>query len=167
MPIKLFRIDDRLIHGQVIVGWANALKAGLIIVANDRVFEDEFQKCLLKTAVPPDLKAEIYSIKEFPLKNESKDIGENNTIILVDNPLDCLRLMEQGLKIDVLNVGNMRSKSGRKEIGKSVFVTDAEAEVLLRIKKAGVKVELQMVVSDKPLDIEECIIKGGCKIEEN
>ena len=65
MPVMLFRIDDRLIHGQIVVGWVNALKADSIIVINDAVARNELQKCLLKMAVPPEIKVEIFAVDEF------------------------------------------------------------------------------------------------------
>jgi len=65
MPVVLFRIDDRLIHGQVVVGWVNALKADYIIVINDAVARNELQKCLLKMAVPPEIKVDIFKEGDF------------------------------------------------------------------------------------------------------
>lgn len=167
MPISLVRIDDRLIHGQIVVGWVNALKANYIIVLNDEVAKNEIQKCLLKIAVPPTIKVDIFSLDEFNYTNESKEISNNKVIIILTNPLDCLRLVKKGFKFEMLNVGGMRHSEGKKEMTKSIFLDDEDIKYFKELNQMGIKVEIKMLSVDKSVNIFECILKGECSIEKS
>jgi len=167
MSISLVRIDDRLIHGQIVVGWVNFLKANYIIVINDEVSKNEIQKCLLKSSVPPGIKVDIYSVEEFNLSNNDEQIVNNKVILLLTNPKDCVRIVEKGFKIDSVNVGGMRCSSGRKEITPSIFLNEEDIEYFKKLEAMGIKVEIRMVPAERGINLFECLAKGGCKIEKS
>lgn len=167
MPVSLVRIDDRLIHGQVVVGWVNALNANYIIVVNDEAAEDDVQKCLLKMSVPQSLKIDIFSTTGFNLHNDSKEIKENKVIILLANVKDCFKLIEKGFKIDFINVGGMRYLAGKREITRSIFLSDEDIEDFKKLAKLGIKIELRMIPADRGMDIFDCLAREGCYVEKN
>ncbi|OGF44494.1 MAG: hypothetical protein A2452_12690 [Candidatus Firestonebacteria bacterium RIFOXYC2_FULL_39_67] len=167
MPVVLFRIDDRLIHGQVVVGWVNALKADYIIVINDAVARNELQKCLLKMAVPPEIKVDIFTVGEFNLKNDSKELLEKRVIILTSNPEDCLRLYEKGFKMEEINLGGMRHSENRKQFTNCIYLNNNDIAVFKKLSEKGVRVEVKMLPVDKGTDLYQCLLKGGCHLEKD
>ncbi len=166
MAVELIRIDDRLIHGQVIVGWVPNTKADEIICINDTVASNEMQKCLMKMAVPPNLQAMIYSVDGFNLTQDSAEITEHRVIIIVTNPADLVRIFNKGFKFDRVNLGGMRHSVNKKEYSKSVFLNEKDIADFNELKKLGVKVFYQMVPADKPLDLFECLLKGACSTDK-
>ena len=162
MPVNLVRIDDRLIHGQVIVGWVPATKADVVICINDAVANNEMQKCLMKMAVPPNIQALIYSVDGFNLTHDAAEIKDHNVIIIVTNPADLVRLIKKGFKIEKVNLGGMRHSVNKKEYSKSVFLNEKDIEDFNELKKLGGHIEYQMVPTDKPVDLFECLLKGSC-----
>ncbi|MCX5776296.1 MAG: PTS sugar transporter subunit IIB [Candidatus Firestonebacteria bacterium] len=167
MPLTLFRIDDRLIHGQVVVGWVNALKADYIIVVNDAAAENEFQKSLLKMAVPPQIKVDIFSVSEFNLKPDSKELLARRVIILTSNPLDCLRLYEKGFKMEEINLGGMRHSKNKKRYTNCIYLNEEDIAVFNKLIEKGVRVTVRMVPSDAGKELGECLLKGGCALEKD
>ncbi len=162
MAVELIRIDDRLIHGQVIVGWIPNTKADEVICINDTVASNEMQKCLMKMAVPPNLQAMIYSVDGFNLTQDSAEITEHRVVIIVTNPADLVRLFRKGFKFDKVNLGGMRHSVNKKEYSKSVFLNEKDIADFHELKKLGVRVTYQMVPTDKPQDLFECLLKGAC-----
>ena len=167
MPLVLFRIDDRLIHGQVVVGWVNALKADYIIVINDAVARNELQKCLLKMAVPPEIKVDIFTIDEFNFKLDGKELSEKRAIIITTNPHDCLRLVEKGFVMPEINLGGMRHTENKKQYTNCIYLNDEDIAVFQKLKEKGVRVEVKMLPVDKGNDLYQCLLKGGCHLEKN
>ncbi|MFH1075114.1 MAG: PTS sugar transporter subunit IIB [Candidatus Firestonebacteria bacterium] len=167
MPLVLFRIDDRLIHGQVVVGWANALKADYIIIINDAVARNELQKCLLKMAVPPEIKVDIFTVNDFNFKSDSKEILEKRVIIIISNPEDCLRLYEKGFIMEEINLGGMRCSGNRKQFTSCIYLNDEDIAVFKKLSEKGVRVEIKMLPVDKGIDLYQCLLKGGCHLEKD
>jgi mannose/fructose/N-acetylgalactosamine-specific phosphotransferase system component IIB len=166
MPVSLIRIDDRLIHGQVVVGWVAATRANCVVVVNDAVAGNEMQKCLMQMAVPPHLQVRICSVDGFDTQTGCGGTEENNVILLVTNPGDLLRLREKGFVFDAVNLGGMRHAEKKKEYSRSIFLDEKDISDFVKLKELGVKVEVRMVPSDKPVDLFECLHKGHCELEE-
>ena len=166
MPVVLTRIDDRLIHGQVIVGWVPVTHANFIIVINDKVAKDEMQKCLMKMAVPPHIQAVIYTVDGFNLTMESPEIKGHNVLVLVTNPKDLVRLAEKGFKPVKINLGGMRHATKKIEYTKSIFLDDADIEDFTKLKSLGIHTEIQMVPTDKPVDFFECLLNRQCELKD-
>jgi len=167
MPLTLFRIDDRLIHGQVVVGWVNALKANYIVVINDAVARNELQKCLLKMAVPPEIKVDIFTVAEFNLTLESPEIKERRVIILTSNPQDCLKVFEKGFKIPEINLGGMRHSENKKQFTNCIFLNDDDIAAFKKLNELGVRAEVKMLPADHGHSLYKCLLKGGCQFEKN
>lgn len=161
MSIVLVRIDDRLIHGQVVEGWAKFTKANCIIVANDGVVNNDFQKMVMEIAVPTGIKLEINSVQEAIKKVCAGKFEKDRVIILFSNIKDILKAIECGLKIDCLNLGGLRYCSGKKQISEAVAVRDEDINDLKKIIGLGVKVEVRLVPTEKSVDVVEVL--GECR----
>lgn len=134
------RIDDRLIHGQVATMWTNELGATRIMVINDEVANNDMQKSLLRMAAPPNVSTSIIT-RETAVKNIS--VGKykgQKVFIVVKSPIDILYLLNNGLDIKEINVGNMSAKSNTEVIKTTISVTKEEKEAFKELIERGVEV---------------------------
>jgi len=145
MPIILYRVDERLIHGQVVVGWGNSLKFDRVVLVNDQVASNAWERELYLACVPPEIKATILSVDEATEKMLQIGFEEERTVVLVDSPFDILRLMEKGLKIRSVNVGGIHSGMGRKKILPYLFLGEEEVSAFKKIISSGVRCECRDV----------------------
>ena len=134
------RIDDRLIHGQVATMWTNELGATRIMVINDEVANNDMQKSLLRMAAPPNVSTSIIT-RETAVKNISAGKYKGQKVfIVVKSPLDILYLLNNGLDIKEINVGNMSAKSNTEVIKTTISVTKEEKEAFKELIERGVEV---------------------------
>ncbi len=153
--IVLMRIDDRLIHGQVVEGWVNFLKATRIIVADDRVASNALQRSIMEIAVPQGLQVFIGGVEEICGQARAAGPANDRAILLFSNPADVARAIRMGLVCRSLNIGGMRYVPGKRKLIDVLAVDDADLEALREIAAQGVKVEVQTVPTQKPMPLEK------------
>lgn len=156
MSVKFCRIDDRLIHGQVVTTWVNVHKIEQVIIINEAVEQDKIQSSVLKMSVPPNIKLHIFSPEKF-LEIIDKNPITRATMLLFSSPFDVEKLVNAGYPIPKLNVGGMRGNETRYQITKAVFVTPEERKVFERLMALGMDVEIQMVPIEAPVKMSEVI----------
>lgn len=152
MPIKLVRIDDRLIHGQVCTTWVKYCRIERVDIIDDSVNSDSLQQTILKLTAPPMVDIYIHSVKKF-IQIYLRGISKPAMLILT-NPHDVLKLMEAGVHIEYVNVGGMQYQQGKKQITSSVSVSAEDRKSFKKIIGSGVKVEIQIVPTDKRTNME-------------
>ncbi len=145
MPILLYRVDERLIHGQVVVGWGNCLKADQIVMANDQVASNPWERELYLACVPPELRPLILTVDEGTAGILEDRFRAQRTILLVDSPFDVLRMLDKGVKLKLVNVGGIHSKTGRKRILPYLYLSPEEISAFKTMISAGVKCECRDV----------------------
>lgn len=153
MPINLVRIDDRLIHGQVVTTWIKNYNIEQILVINDKVAEDKVQQSVLTMSAPPEVKVLVFGVDKFIDVLKKTEI-KKNTMLILTNSVDVNRLVESGLSFDKLNVGGMRMQPGRKTLSRAVSVTPEEEDAFRKMLAANVKIEIQMVPKDSVVMLE-------------
>jgi len=156
LNIVLTRIDDRLVHGQVVTAWSKITEANRIIIVDDEVAEEAFLVKVLKTAAPSNIKVDVFGINDAAevLKGESK--GEK-LIILVKRPSVVLSLIEAGVDIKALNVGGMGAGVGRKKFYKNISVSEEEKEEFMKLVNLNVNVFIQIVPDAKQIDVKKLL----------
>ena len=129
MPnILLTRIDNRLVHGQVGVSWTATLGANLILVADDDVAKDSLQQRLMKmVADAQGVDIRFFSI-EKTINVIEKASPRQKIFIICKTPKEVRRLVDGGVPIETVNVGNMHYSEGKKQISKKVYVDDEDLE---------------------------------------
>jgi fructose-specific PTS system IIB component len=157
MSKVLFRIDDRLIHGQVVVGWVRFMEASKIIVANDLLAEDETQKMLYKMVATSDLGIEVLPVEEAARWALKRSAAERNTIFLFENPADVLRFAQLGVPMTSINIGGMRASKGKHQVHEAVFVDKSDYQVFHTLKAMGINIEIRMVPNDPSQDLMQRI----------
>jgi mannose/fructose/N-acetylgalactosamine-specific phosphotransferase system component IIB len=160
--IKHLRIDNRLIHGQVAVTWMRRINADAIAVVNDDVAKDRIQKMALPLAAR-DAKVLVLSHQE--LQDYVKEHPEESLFVIAKYPMDALRILESGLEVDEVNVGNAAPIAGTKYVmveKKSIAATKEDAEVYRKIAELrGGKLMTQTVSTYQPQDFLELLRKAG------
>lgn len=153
--IVIIRIDDRLIHGQVVEGWVNHLKATCIVVADDALASNAPQRSIMELSVPQGLKVSIGGIEDMCRRLRDKPFDAERVILLFSKPADVLRALKSGLDCPALNIGGMRYVPGKRKLIDVLAVDDADLEALREIAAQGVKVEVQTVPTQKPMPLEK------------
>ncbi len=150
------RIDDRLIHGQVVTTWVNVKKIEQIIVVNDKVANDKIQKNILNMAAPQGIKVHTFGVEKFADVYKTTPI-KKRTMLLFTNSIDVAKLVELGVAIEELNIGGMRFQEGRKQLTKALSVTPEEEAAFRKLMEKGTKITIQMVPNDEAKDIKEVL----------
>ena len=159
--IKHLRIDNRLIHGQVAVTWMRRINADAIAVVNDDVAKDRIQKMALPLAAR-DAKVLVLSHQE--LQDYVKEHPEESLFVIAKYPMDALRILESGLEVGEVNVGNAAPIAGTKYVmvDKSIAATKEDAEVYRKIAELrGGKLMTQTVSTYQPQDFLQLLRKAG------
>ncbi len=154
MDIQLIRIDDRLIHGQVVVGWVKALNIERLVVVNDGIARNSMQKTLMEMAVPSGLKVSFYTVAEAAEKCRPSEPRERS-LLLFANPVDVLEFGKRGGALSTVNVGGMHYCEGKQQVSKTVCVDDGDVEAFRELKQRGVELEVRAV----PGDVRESLEK--------
>ena len=153
------RIDDRLIHGQVAVDWCNAVNATRIMVANDVMYENDVQKAALRLVVPAGLKSSLLNIEKATKNLVSGKYEGQRVILVVRRPKDILRMMDHGVEVQEINVGNLPARDGTRNVKKSINVTDEEIKDFQELSRRGVKLTGKQVPDNADDDLMELINK--------
>jgi fructoselysine and glucoselysine-specific PTS system IIB component len=146
--IKLTRIDDRLLHGQVAFTWVPSLGIDCLIIANDKVAKDEFQKMTLTLAKPPSAKLLIKSIADTVLFLNDPRSASLKILILLNSVQDASMLAQQVSEIRSINFGGIRTREGAKSISKAVAVTKEDIALTRQLLDKGIELEVRQVPSD-------------------
>lgn len=147
MNIVLNRIDERLIHGQVMTAWLAHVKAKRIIIVDDDVFNDDFMKQVLVLAAPVSTEVMIFNIEKMAGEFTSND-DDIPTILLYKNPASVLKLLESGVGLKCVDIGNMGAKPGRNKICKNIYASDDELALFEKIQNKNCKLSVQMLPND-------------------
>lgn len=155
MTIVLVRVDDRFIHGQILEGWLPCTRAQEVFVANDELAADEIQKMIMQAAIPCSIRLTIDTVDSVAAQLRGDGETSVRQMILVDDPGDALRLMRAGVQFNRLNLGNLRTAEVRLCLSRTVIVGDRSLEALGRLVEEGVRVDIQSVPFERPIDLAE------------
>jgi PTS system mannose-specific IIB component len=151
MSLRLVRIDDRLIHGQVVAVWLRALGAQRIVIVDDATSRDEFLREVLTLAAPQGVPVEVHGVADGAVRLIELAATPEPVMVLARSPRSVLGLRLAGVPIDVVDLGGMGSGPGRKRLHKSISVSPDELRELREIEQLGTRVEVQIVIDDRPI----------------
>jgi PTS system mannose-specific IIB component len=151
MSLRLVRIDDRLIHGQVVAVWLRALGAQRIVIVDDATSRDEFLREVLTLAAPQGVPVEVHGVADGAVRLIELAATPEPVMVLARSPRSVLGLRQAGVPIDVVDLGGMGSGPGRKRLHKSISVSPDELRELREIEQLGTRVEVQIVIDDRPI----------------
>lgn len=154
MPdIVLTRIDNRLIHGQVATQWCGVVGANLLLVANDKVAADQLRQGLMNMAAPSYCQTRYFTIQKT-CDIIGKASPSQHIAIICETPQDVLKLVEGGVPIKSVNIGNMHMAEGKRQVATSVAVNDDDVAAFKRLRELGVELYIQRVPDIAKEDVE-------------
>lgn len=148
------RVDDRLIHGQILEAWVPFLRASCIIVANDGVASDFFRETVMRMAVPSELEVIIQSVKEFSGNFRYSEENGKRTMVLFSSISDAVRAFEAGFRYSHLNIGNQYSDNFEIACLPSILLAAQDIENLKILMKNDVTIELRRVPKERTSDLK-------------
>ena len=152
MNIMLSRIDERLIHGQVMTRWISGLFVTRIILIDDQIAKDEFMYEVLMLSAPVGITVLVLSVDDA-LKLFREDSSDEKTLLLFKDVRYVKALLDKDFNVGRLNIGNIGSSPIRKGITREVFMSDEEIEIVKALCSGGIYVYLQKLPTDKEVDI--------------
>ena len=149
MTIKIVRIDDRLIHGQIVQGWLKTIDVDKILIVSDEVANDEMQKILLCMAVPSSVKLVIKNIKDSSYEIANEVYEKDKLMILFSNPQDIVRMIDNGIKFQSVNIGGMHYAHGKKQLLTNLSVDKNDVVAFLKLIENGIELETRALPQDE------------------
>ena len=154
MGIVLARIDDRLIHGQVMTSWLNYTGAGKIVVIDDATAKDSFLSMIIKTLVPANIKTEVTTLEKSV--EVVAALPKNEKVILLSKtPEAYVNLVKNGIALEKINIGSMGARPGRKTLYRNISASEEEMNQLKELTELGFAVEIQMVAEDTAINVKK------------
>lgn len=157
LDIALVRVDNRLIHGQILEAWIPYLKASCIVVVDDQVVADFFRETVIRMAVPSGIRVVVCGVAEFA---EGHTFGRGRgpkTIVLFSKISDAWKARCLGFLFDQLNIGNIYNEECKVCCTPAVLLSDTDIQDISRLRDAGVKIELRRVPREKSVDLFEIV----------
>ena len=159
MSIVLVRVDDRLLHGQVVEGWAPYVQAEAIAIVSNTVCVDE-GRCRLMEVVSPD-NIELCVIPSSGLEDVLSRFDKANILLLFQDMETVLEVIEMGVVLHHINVGNLHHLKGGVEVAPSVYMNQKDLGALQRLADMGVSVEAREVPDGRSFDLVGYLAEFG------
>lgn len=157
MPIALHRIDDRLIHGQVVVGWGQPLNVGFIVLVDENVACCDWEQDLYKMGVPPEMQIMFADVVTAIGDYAKYAADPRRGIIVVPDIATMKRLVDGIPNIKEVNVGGIHHRAGRIQKLRYVFLAPDEEQELRSISDKGVRVTAQDVPAARIVPVTEIL----------
>ncbi|MGL5253606.1 MAG: PTS system mannose/fructose/N-acetylgalactosamine-transporter subunit IIB [Brevinema sp.] len=159
MPnIKWIRIDNRLVHGQVATSWIQHTQANLVLVANDNVAGSEMRQGLMESIIPAHVQSRFFTLqKTAEVIHKASD--SQHILLVIENPIDALWLVKNGVPIPHINIGNMHGGEGKVMLAKAAYASSEELTALKELVSLGVTIEFQQLPTDSVIKLNEVIQK--------
>ena len=153
MEIRLARIDDRLIHGQVATTWAKQTGINRIIVVSDEVAQDSLRKFLLQEAAPPGITANVVTVNKMLEVYDDPLFMSQRVMLLFTNPQDVEALVRGGVSFQSINIGGMRFTTGKRMITNFVSIDDQDAASFRFLDSQQIELEIRKVPTDRKVQL--------------
>ena len=155
MTVALVRVDDRLVHGQVVVGWGRPLRAAFVVVVDDALAASEWEQELYRMGMPPELTLEFATVAETATRRAAWEQDPRPGMVLLGDITTATALAGAGVRFPRLNLGGVHHRPGRTERLPYVFLTDDEVVALEGLAASGVEVTAQDVPTTRPVPLAE------------
>jgi len=161
MPLLLARIDDRFIHGQVTVGWCRRLEPDHLVLCNDEIAADPWQRRVYASSVPPRIRVWVRDrAGTAALLGAGAEAlpADEGVVLLTGDPGDMLDLARRGVPLPAVNVGGMHIGGGKRELLESVYVDRADVAHLRALLASGSRLTAQTVPGTRAVEIDGALL---------
>jgi PTS system mannose-specific IIB component/fructoselysine and glucoselysine-specific PTS system IIB component len=156
VTLELYRIDDRLIHGQVVVGWGQPLDIDFIVLVDDVVATSDWEQELYRMGVPPEMDLYFHTagdaVDAIPKYRSDARRG-----LLLTGDIETMRQLVDRAGVTTVNVGGIHSRAGRTQRLRYVFLSPDEERALRGLAAAGVSVTAQDVPGARAVSLDDLI----------
>jgi len=160
VAIELFRIDDRLIHGQVVLGWGQPLQLGFIVLVDDAVAQSAWEQELYRMGVPSEMEVYFESVDSFVRRAaEYRERGDSG-VVLTGDVATMERVVAGVPGVGAVNLGGIHHRPGRLARLRYVYLSPAEEAVLRAIAARGVRVTAQDLPSSTAVPLDELVVES-------
>lgn len=149
--LKIVRLDDRLVHGQLFNNWCTYENITEILVVNEEVNNNEIRKTFIEMSVPDNINI-IFCDVSGAIEIYEEECKYENVIIVFGNPFEILEFIEKGGKVKSINIGGMSYKKDKKRISTTLYVDEAELQALKKIASYNIELEIRILPTDKRID---------------
>lgn len=158
MSVVLYRVDERLIHGQVVVGWGARLEPDRIVVADDPLAASPWEQELYAVGVPADMEAEFVSVDTAIERLGRWQASDEKVMVLTRDIPSMVRLAAAGgMDGDEVNIGGVHHAPGRARVLRYVFLDDADRAALRELAAAGVRVMARDVPGARGVGLDDLV----------
>jgi len=157
MSIVLIRVDNRLIHGQILEGWMPFTKATMIVVADNLAASNSFQKRVMEIAVPAEVKLKVEGVEDAVLDLKEDKFHDEKIMVIFSRLQDLVAAVRKGMFCSSINLGNLIYTSGKRQVTPSIALNDNDVDDLEALLRNGVHIDVRGVPRDKPAKIEKII----------
>lgn len=157
--IRQLRIDDRLVHGEVVTLWVSNLGADCIVIANDMYATNPMMKMTATLVKPKNVAMEILTINDAINYCNTKRETKDKVFVVCGNVQDALKLVEGCDGITEINVGAVRHSEGKKQVNLKVFLDDKDVEDLNTMKNLGRTIFQQTKPDQGRVSLQEMLNK--------
>jgi mannose/fructose/N-acetylgalactosamine-specific phosphotransferase system component IIB len=156
VTLVLYRVDDRLIHGQVVVGWGQPLDIGFIVLVDDEVASSDWEQELYRMGTPPEMNVYFHSVSEVAGVMPRYQ-GDPRAGILLTGTLPAMLRLVREAGVREVNIGGIHHKAGRRQRLRYVFLAPDEEQLLRDMAAAGATVTAQDVPAANPVPLGELL----------
>ncbi|MEP6589811.1 MAG: PTS sugar transporter subunit IIB [Gemmatimonadota bacterium] len=155
MSLVLCRVDDRLVHGQVVIGWGRPLAARFIVLVDDGVRASAWEQDLYRMAVPEGIEIVFASAEEAIAALPTWDADVRPGILLTGD-LATMAVLHAAAPTIVqrINLGGIHHRADRHERLRYLYLSDAEETLLARLQASGAEVIAQDLPTTPPVNVE-------------
>jgi PTS system mannose-specific IIB component/fructoselysine and glucoselysine-specific PTS system IIB component len=161
VALELYRIDDRLIHGQVVVGWGQPLDLRFIVLVDDEVAASDWEQELYRMGVPPDMDIYFDAVDAAATNLDRYQEDDRRGLLLTGDIATMARLVEATGDIRQVNVGGIHHRPGRTQRLRYVFLTPVEEAQLRALAANDIEVTAQDVPAARPIPLDEILSGDG------
>lgn len=157
--IRMARIDDRLMHGQIIIKWLSTEKYNKVIIVDDETASDPVLESVLRFIFPKDIRLEIFSI-QCGIEAIKTQKPEDNVILLAKNLLVLYKMYQKGVKFQTINIGRIPAGADKKMLQPNVYLSNEDIKIIRSFQKEEIPIIIQMVPDSEPFyitDIDQLI----------
>ncbi|HEY3583463.1 MAG TPA: PTS sugar transporter subunit IIB [Casimicrobiaceae bacterium] len=156
MTLVLNRIDDRLIHGQVVVGWGQPLDVRFIVLVDDGVAASEWEQELYRMGAPPEMDVYFLSVRDA-IEQLPQYRADSRHGILLTGEISTMRRLVEEAGISTINLGGLHHRAGRTQRLRYVFLNEDEETALRELAARGVAITAQDVPGARPVPLDDIL----------
>ncbi len=154
MPIVLHRVDDRLVHGQVVIGWGRPLGVGLILLVDDAVADSAWEQDLYRMGVPPEIELRFAHVADVPGAAAGWAADPRPTILLTAD-IPTMHAVAEAMPVGQVNLGGLHHKAGRTARLPYIFLAEDDLQALEALAAHGTQVSAQDLPTTAPVRLEQ------------